>query len=118
MDNQLMKFNSFYYFHIKNSTKQGVDPHMGLVFFICCRSHFLPSGRLLKSQMLLLGWVVSESGSGLEMQWGGDTCWRIFRGAFWLLEWSLVILWRCEGDPNSLTMNPGQMGRAARKLRA
>ena len=23
MDNQLMKFNSFYYFHIKNSTKQG-----------------------------------------------------------------------------------------------
>ena len=23
MDNQLMKFSSFYYFHIKNCTKQG-----------------------------------------------------------------------------------------------
>ena len=23
MDNQSIKFNSFYYFHIKNSTKQG-----------------------------------------------------------------------------------------------
>ena len=68
------------------------------------------------SQMLLPGWVVSESGSGLEMQWGGDTCWRIFRKAFGLLEWSLVRLSKCEGPP-SLTMNPGQMGRAARKLR-
>ena len=63
---------------------------MELVFFICCKSHFLPSGGLLKSQMLLPGWVVSESGSGLEMQWGGDTCWRIFRGAFWLLERSFL----------------------------
>ena len=44
----------------------------------------MPSGELLKSQMLLPGWVVSEPGSGLEMQWGGDTCWRIFRGAFCL----------------------------------
>ena len=87
-----------------------VDPHMGLVFFICYRSHFLPRGGLLKSQMLLPGWVVSESGSGLEMQWGGDTCWRIFRRAFRLLEWSWIILWKCEGDPPSLTMNPGQMG--------
>ena len=68
--------------------------------------------------MLLPSWVVSELGSGLEMQWGGDTCWRIFRRAFGLLEGSLVILWECEGDPLSLTMNPGQMGRAARKLRA
>ena len=74
---------------------------MGLVFFICCRSHFLPSGGLLKSQMLLPGWVVSESGSGLEMQWGGDTCGRIFRRAFGLLEWSLRILLKCEGDPPS-----------------
>ena len=51
-----------------------VDPHMGLVFFICCSSRFWPSGGLLKSQMLLPGWVVNEPGSGLEMQWGGDTC--------------------------------------------
>ena len=49
--------------------------------------------------MLLPGWVVSESGSGLEMQWGGDTCWRIFKRAFGLLEWGLVILLECEGDP-------------------
>ena len=63
-----------------------VDPHMGLVFFICCKSRFLPSGGLLKSQVLLPGWVVSEPSSGLEMQWGGDTCWRRFEGAFWLLE--------------------------------
>ena len=73
--------------------------------------------------MLLLSWVVSESGSGLEMQWGGDTYWRIFRRAFGLLEWGLVILLECEGDPPppsplSLTMNPGQMGRATMKLRA
>ena len=96
-----------------------VDPHMGLVFFICCRSHFLPSGGLLKSQMLLPGWVVSESGSGLEMQWGGDTCWRIFRRAFGLLEWSWVSFEVWGGPPPSLsTMNPGQMGRAAMKLRA
>ena len=78
----------------------------------------MPSGGLLKSQMLLSSWVVSESGSGLEMQWGGDTCWRIFRRAFGLLEWGLVILLKCEGDPPSLTMNPDQMGRAAMKLRA
>ena len=25
MDNQWIKFNSFYYFHIKNSTKQGIQ---------------------------------------------------------------------------------------------
>ena len=25
---------------------------------------------------------------------------------------------KCEGDPPSFTMNPGQMGRAAMKLRA
>ena len=36
------------------------------------------------------------------MQWGGDTCWRIFRRAFGLLEESLVILWGCEGDPPHL----------------
>ena len=46
----------------------------------------MPSGGLLKSQMLLPGWVVSEPSSGLEMQWGGDTCWRRLGGAFWLLE--------------------------------
>ena len=50
----------------------------------------MPSGGLLKSQMLLPGWVVSEPGSGLEMQWGGDTCWRRFGGAFWLLERSFL----------------------------
>ena len=50
----------------------------------------MPSGELLKSQMLLPGWVVSEPGSGLEMQWGGDTCWRRFGGAFWLLERSFL----------------------------
>ena len=64
---------------------------MGLVFFfICYRSRFLPSGGLLKSQMLLPGWVVSEPSSGLEMQWGGDTCWRRLGGAFWLLERSFL----------------------------
>ena len=62
----------------------------------------LPSGGLLKSQMLLPGWVVSESSSGLEMQWGGDTYWRIFKRAFGLLEWSLVILLKCEGAPPPL----------------
>ena len=84
---------------------------MGLVFFICCRSHFLPSGGLLKSQMLLLGWVVSESGSRLEMQWGGDTCWRIFKRAFGLLEWGLVILLKCEGDPPLLPWIPARWDR-------
>ena len=92
-------------------TKYTCRLHMGLVFFICCRSHFLPSGGLLKSQMLLPGWVVSESGSGLEMQWGGDTCWRIFRRAFGLLEWSLVIFLKCEGDPPLLPWIPARWDR-------
>ena len=94
-------FQCSYSLHSWALPKRGifVDPHLGLVFFICCRSHFLPSGGLLKSQMLLPGWVVSESGSGLEMPWGGDTCGRIFIRAFGLLEWSLRILLKCEGDP-------------------
>ena len=36
------------------------------------------------SQMLLSSWVVSESGSGLEMQQGGDTYWRIQK-SFWAI---------------------------------
>ena len=73
----------------------------------------MPSGGLLKSQMLLPGWVVSESGSGLEMPWGGDTCGRIFIRAFGLLEWSLRILLKCEGDPPPLSYHesrPDGMG--------
>ena len=35
MDNQLMKFNSFYYFHIKNSTKQGFQFLFLKTVFIC-----------------------------------------------------------------------------------
>ena len=75
---------------------------MGLVFFICCRSHFLPSGGLLKSQMLLPGWVVSEPSSGLEMQWGGDTVggdseelFGCYRGAFCQEggEWFFLGFW-------------------------
>ena len=42
----------------------------------------------------------------------------IQKGFWGLLERSLVILLKCEGDPPSLTMNPGQMGRTAMKLRA
>ena len=61
--------------------------------------------------MLLFGWVVGESGSRLEMQWGGDTCWRIFKRAFGLLEWGLVILLKCEGDPPLLPWIPARWDR-------